>query len=272
MSNRDPQALTAGAVEPEQQALFGGGADPLALDARRDENGKLPTTIFRDIRAGAAGPRGRGRPAGSRNKRSGDLAKLIVHQHGDPVLAMASIYSTPLDQLVEMLLIADGSQERQGELQHLIEQLTEAVTLAVGAVRSNLSDDTVRELAKTIGKLEQACNTLQGKPGDLAMKALNAQLAAAREVAAYVHSKKPTEQHVKVSSDGVLVMPARGAGGDFDALHADTKDSGQIINDALRAGVIQPADLGTMQLVDGRLIVDGEYVEVPDADDGEGET
>lgn len=269
MSNRS-DTMPASALEPEQQALFGAGADAAAIDAHRGADGRLPATIFRDLRGDPAA-RSRGRPPGSRNKRGSDLSKLILQMHGDPVLAMASIYATPLDQLVEMLLIADGSQARQGELQHLIETLTEEIALTVRIAKANVSDDTLRELAKACGKLEQACNTLQGKPGDLAMKALNAQLAAAREVATYVHSKKPTEQHVKVSTDGVLVMPSRDAGGDFDALHADTKDSGQIINDALRAGAIEAADLGSMQLIDGRLIVDGEFVEVSDEDDDGGE-
>lgn len=79
-----------------------GGLEPEQLDMLRDEHGRLPRDVFRQIRQ-----RGRGRPAGARNKRTDDLAKLVAQQHGDPVMFMASLYSTPLDQLVEMMIIAD---------------------------------------------------------------------------------------------------------------------------------------------------------------------
>lgn len=85
------ESLTAG-MEPEQ------------LDLLRDGRGKLPADVFQRMRVQA---RGRGRPVGARNKRTDDLARLIAQQHGDPVMFMASLYSTPLDQLIELMIIAD---------------------------------------------------------------------------------------------------------------------------------------------------------------------
>ncbi|MFX4085618.1 hypothetical protein ACKU27_11000 [Sphingobium yanoikuyae] len=89
------------------------GMEPEQLDMLRDEKGFLPSDVFRRMRQ-----RGPGRPAGARNKRNDDLAKLVAQQHGDPVLFMASLYSTPLDQLVELMLIADpgGKVQKMGDI------------------------------------------------------------------------------------------------------------------------------------------------------------
>jgi hypothetical protein len=87
--------------EVEIGAVLGVQSDPLQLDAFRDEKGKLPSNVFQLARK--PGP---GRAPGAKNKRGPVLAKLICNQSGDPVLFMASIYSMPLDQLVELIKIA----------------------------------------------------------------------------------------------------------------------------------------------------------------------
>lgn len=89
------------------------GMEPEQLDMLRDDKGLLPNDVFRRMRQ-----RGPGRPTGARNKRNDDLAKLVAQQHGDPVLFMASLYSTPLDQLVELMLIADpgGKVQKMGDI------------------------------------------------------------------------------------------------------------------------------------------------------------
>lgn len=89
------------------------GVDPEQLDMLRDDKGRLPQDVFQQLRQ-----RGRGRPPNARNKRNDDLARLIAHQHGDPVLFMASLYSTPLDQLVELMLVADpgGKVQKMGDI------------------------------------------------------------------------------------------------------------------------------------------------------------
>jgi hypothetical protein len=109
----EPSALMR-AMAAEAGTMLGVDADTEQLDLLRDEDGKLPHDIFRRMRENAE--RGVGRPAGSGNKRTQALAKLIVHRFGDPVEALASIYSMPLDQLCELLVIADGSRKREERL------------------------------------------------------------------------------------------------------------------------------------------------------------
>ncbi len=89
--------------EAEAGAILGLPNDPAQLDLLRDEHGALPNNVFRLARNRE---RGAGRPAGSKNKRNESLAKLVCQQHGDPVLFMASLYSMPLDQVVELMKIA----------------------------------------------------------------------------------------------------------------------------------------------------------------------
>jgi hypothetical protein len=121
---------------------------------------------------------------------------------------MASIYSMPLDQAVELIkLAAPGS-----------------------------------------GK---------APPGDLAVKALSLQLQAAKAVADYVHSKKPTEVAVDHRVDGTIVGFVAPGQGDIGPVGEVMKR----IGDAVQAGTI---DSG--QVLDFR-IVDGEY-RLPD-DDGD---
>lgn len=277
MSNR-PSSLEAAARDQlgdnapadaapveEQISLFGGGADPKALDRMRDANGQLPANVFQLIRAGEAdGPRKPGRPKGARNKRSDDLAKLIVHQHGDPVLFMASLYSTPLDQLAEMLLAADGTLDRQQRLDALIEVLAEKVgDLVQKSGLAGSVSESVQLLATATEQLAEASRRSQGKPGEVAIKALNVQLAAAKATAEYTHSKKPTEVQANVGVDGVLVMAGGGAS-DFEQKKAQAALAGDLIGKALSEGTIQLENLGGYRLHDGQLVHEAEFEEVAD--------
>lgn len=45
---------------------------------------------------------GPGRPKGARNKRGEALGRLVIQQHGDPVMFLASIYGRPLDQVQQL--------------------------------------------------------------------------------------------------------------------------------------------------------------------------
>lgn len=219
----DATSLEKAARAVQSDAVDGGsllGADtsPEQLDAFRDEQGALPKNVFQLARQQEGeGKRGPGRPAGSRNKRSDDLARLVAHKYGDPVEFMASLYHRPTDQIVELLKIADPGKD--------------------------------------------------SKRGDIAVKALNIQLSAAKGVAEYVHSKKPTEHVIDNRADAVIVMPGVG-GGSFEQLDEDTREASKIIAAALSSGAITAQDLIGMKLVEGQL-VEGEYTEVGADDDAD---
>lgn len=205
-------------VAAEQHGLFGADWDADAVDKLRHKNGRLPRNVFQLVRKEQAEARRAGRPKGAGNKRNEALAKLIMGKFGDPVQAMASIYAMPLDQLVEMVKIADPGKD--------------------------------------------------GKTGDIAIKALNVQLAAAKAVSEYVHSKKPVEATINVKSDGVLVFPG-GVAGDFNQLDEKTRAAAGLIESALASGQIDADQLAGMRLVDGQL-VDAEWSEVDDGEDESG--
>lgn len=183
-----------------------GNMEPEQLDLLRDQHGRLPSDVFRQIRQ-----RGRGRPPNARNKRNDDLAKLIAQQHGDPVLFMASLYSTPLDQLVELMIIADPGSK-------------------------------------------------SAKIGDVVSKAMAIQLAAAKSVAEYTHSKKPVQAEIKVGVDGVIVMP----GAQTLGQHPVTQVLQNTV-DAINVGKVDPAQLKDLR------IVDGEWENLDGDDDGDAE-
>lgn len=250
--------------EADRLSLFGADAGAGEVDALRNEHGKLPPDAFRLLRQRTGEERRRGRPLGALNKRSEQLAKLVTQEFGDPVLGMASIYAMPLDQLVEALLIADGTIERRERLDELLDGLTKRVRDLAVAHRGDGSRADIDRLADACEALESTARTSQGKPGDLAVKALNLQLAARRAVAEYVHSKKPVEANVNLKSDGVIVMPGMGGGG-FGEIDAATREAGEVIARALASGSIDVAQLAGMKLLGGQL-VDAEFVLRDDPD------
>jgi hypothetical protein len=184
--------------EVEIGAVLGVSSDPIQLDAFRDEKGKLPSNVFQLARKPGAG-----RTPGAKNKRSPVLAKLICNQSGDPVLFMASLYSMPLDQLVELIKIA----------------------------------------APGSGK---------APPGDLAIRALAVQIQAAKEVAQYVHSKKPVDVTLKTKTDAVIIIPG---------VNAPLDITQQALQDHINANGLESIDFENMKLIEPLLA---------DVEDGEG--
>lgn len=237
--------------ECEAGAVLGVESDPEQLDLLRDDTGRLPPDVFQRMRLHA---RGRGRPPGARNRASNDLAKLICQKHGDPVQYMASIYSMPIDQLIELMKIADGSDELTQRLMTLAESIESTVATALAG--QSLTKDQLRAVESMIDRLDDISKILRPKIGDLAIKALNTQLAAARAVAEYVHSKKPVEVDAHVKLDGVIVMPPALPGQAVDQIL-------QKVGEALNSGAISPEQLGSMRLIEG------EFSEVADGDDDE---
>jgi hypothetical protein len=186
--------------------MTGVDASAEQLDLLREADGRLPTDIFRRMRENA--DRGVGRPAGAGNRKTKELAKLIVHKYGDPVEAMASIYSKPLDQLCEMLMIADGTRVREERLAADLDQLSNLVEMALADARKRgMSDERIDALTKLLGKIEDDFRVLKAKPGELGLKAMIMQRDAAREVAQYVHSKMPVAVDVTLRPDVILNIP-----------------------------------------------------------------
>jgi hypothetical protein len=90
-------AAIADELDPEGEGAvpMTGLPDAHQLELLREDDGRLDAS-----RVQRAGP---GRPKGARNKASVALAKLVTQQFGDPILALASIYARPADQLVAYL-------------------------------------------------------------------------------------------------------------------------------------------------------------------------
>lgn len=225
-------------AEVESRGIAGLETDPNQLDLLRGDNGKLPANVFQLVRQGQA-HRGRGRPAGATNKRNQKLAQLICQEHGDPVLYMASIYSMPLDQLLEMLRLADNAAEREDRLYQLAETFEkEAATLAA---KGTLSKAEAQHLDRLSDRLADIARVLRSTPGDLAIKALALQKQAAQEVAQYVHGKQPVSVNVTGKADMVLLVPG---------LNAPIMDP-KALEDEIRARGLDAIDLENMQLIEG---------------------
>lgn len=249
------------------------GQIDLALDQAK-ETGKSPFRLIRE----ADGPakRGRGRPKNAKNKASQDIAKLLAHKGiQDPVLYMAELYNTPVDQLAALALHADGTIERQSRLDTLIERAVEnmeRLTARLKLVSEIVTGDHVeaaRELQSAVKSLVHLSATSATKPGDIAIKIINAQLAAAKAVAEYTHSKRPVEAKVQLEALPTIVMPGVGADKNYSEADAVTKLAGQLVAKALSVGQLTPESLHGMEMRDGQLVIDGEAVEVERGADGD---
>jgi len=204
------------------------------LDLLRDpETQKLPANVFRLARSRAE-VRGPGRPKGAVNRKSDQLAKLIVGKYGCPVEGMAAIYAMPLDQLVELLLIADGSKDREDRLLTLADKTQVLVDRLLDGEGNGrpLSDKQLERLGDLSERLADLSKTLKTKPGELALKALNTQLQARREVAQYVRSKMPVAIDVNQRADVILNIP-----GLTDAAHLAEYVEHQNLTDQDLAGL-----------------------------------
>lgn len=257
----DPEADTSG-------AMTGAGESAHDIDALRDQNGNLPRDVFTRLRAKQPAKRGPGRPAGSRNKRSAELERIIPHKYGDPVEFQAKLYSMPLDQMCELLLVADGTVARREELEELLVALSEKVDNAAMRQGTVLTAEDFRNLTNACDALASAASKMQGKPGDLAIKALNLQLGAAKAVSEYVHSKKAVEAKLTFDNLPVIAMPGATTGvADFQQQAQVAQVAGDLLAKALNKGHLEATDLVDLQLVDGRF-VRGDVDVTPPDDDG----
>lgn len=206
--------------------VLGVETDAAQLDLLRDpDTGKLPANVFQLSRQRAAG-RGRGRPAGARNKKSDQLGRIIVEKYGDPVEGMAALYAMPLDQLVELLMVADGSKDREEKLMLLADRTVALVDRMYDDSENGraLTDKQIEKLDQLVDRVGDLAKVLKSKPGELSWKAINTQLAARREVAQYVHSKRPVAVDITRRADVILNIP-----GLTDAAHlAEYVEGGEL--------------------------------------------
>jgi hypothetical protein len=175
--------------------------DPAQVELFRNPDGTLPPNAIRVVR-------GRGRPAGARNKRSKRIADYYVGRYGDPLDALGQLANTPLRQLIEVLMEADDSAEREARLLEGVDEAIAHIKL-LAAIPGDAKDKRkmAEKLADAIDKLALAASRISGKPGKLALDALALQLQAHRTALEYVHGKQPIAIDLRKSADVVIVAP-----------------------------------------------------------------
>lgn len=250
----EPSSLEK-AIEAEAGGLLGVLASPEQLDLLRGEDGKLPADAYRRMRASV--PAKPGRPKGSLNKRNRQIARILSERSGgrDPLLAMADDAYLPLDQFVELMMIADGSREREERLftlaertQRLVDRLFDDADAGIA-----LSDKQFERLGSLVEQVSNLTRTLKVKPGELGLKAYVAQRDTRRILARYIHSEMPVAVDVTTKADVILNIP-----GLTDAAHlAEYTDSPELTE----------ADVNRLEHVPFGDVEDGEFEDV----DGEGE-
>lgn len=225
--------------------LFGAETTAEQLDLLRDKDGRLPQNAYRQVRSGP------GRRPGSTNKLNRKIAQMVVQVHGDPVMELASIAFTPIDQIVEMLVIATGQSKIEEGLLDLIDRLTKKIEQlhALGAKKSQL--EPLQDMAD---KAFEAIRRYAMKPGDLAEKALKIKVGALKETAPYVHGKQPIVVDINKKPDVILNITGLT---DPTALAAMADDT-ELTMEQLQNMQFLPSH--------GDGVQDAEYCEVPDED------
>lgn len=226
--------------------------DPQQLELLRGPDGALPIGAIHVVR-------GRGRPLNSRNKRSKKIADYYVQRYGDPLDAIGQMANTPLRQLIEVLMEADGSAEREARL---LEGVEEALAHIKALSNRNWTGDinTSRELAgdlaDAIDKLALAAERISGKPGKLALDALALQMQAHVRALEYVHGKQPISVDVAHKVDAVIFAP--------ELLKAHGIDPAEL-QQAVNARGLEAFDADSMKLIEH--VEDADFTEVgPDGE------
>jgi hypothetical protein len=176
--------------------------DAEQLELLRGADGVIP-------RASIAQVRRAGRPKGAKNVRSKKIADFYVGRFGDPLVALGELANTPLRQLIEVLIEAEGGEEREERLLAAVDEAVDAIkslrTLGGGGDQAHRSD-MADKLADAIDKLAAAAARLDaGKPGKLALDALALQIAAHKTALEYVHGKQPIAIDLRKQADVVIV-------------------------------------------------------------------
>lgn len=195
--------------------------DPVQLEAFRGTDGKLTAEAISVVR-------GRGRPPGSRNKRQKKVADYFVAKYGDPLDVLGQLMTTPLRQLVDVLMEADGGAEREAKLFEMVEEATTHIKSLKSIVGGEAGREVAFELSDAIEKLADAAKAINGKPGKLALDALALQLQATFRSLEYVHGKQPVTLDVNNKADLVIFAPEllKQFGIDAPSLHQAISERG----------------------------------------------
>jgi hypothetical protein len=219
--------------------------DPTQLELLRGPDGALPRAAIHRVR-------GVGRPPGAKNKRSKRVADYFVAKYGDPLDVLGQLMNTPLRQLVEVLIEAEGGEEREQRLLGAVDEAVDAIKALRRVKGANISD-VAGDLADAIEKLARVAEQLNGgKPGKLALDALALQIQATVRALEYVHGKQPIALDLRKSADVVLVAPE---------LLKEFGIDPQALADQIASGGLESLDPDTLRLVD-RRVEDGEFNEV----------
>jgi hypothetical protein len=185
--------------------------------------------------------------SGAKNKRSKRIADYYVQRYGDPLDALGQLANTPLRQLIEVLMEADGSAEREARLLEGVDEAVAHLKL-LSAIPGDAKDkrEIAEKLAEAIDKLAFAASRISGKPGKLALDALALQMQAHKEV-------RPTST-ASSRSASTCASPPTSSGRAGDAQGAQYRPAGARRRDRdARAGGLRSRQL--------RLIEDGEFSE-----------
>lgn len=184
----DPErAAKVGAAQAMTEAAMAGLAERLRQDEEEPEQASLLLAHPDDAGCLFGGPvrhvanmmdaakRGRGRPKGSQNKRSQDLANYLLGMgYRDPALNLADLANAdPLGLAVEMLALP------------LVEGATPQQILASAITQGMVDRHELGKLAEKAVKLVKDANA---------------------ELLPYFHSKRPTEIHVEERQLGVMII------------------------------------------------------------------
>lgn len=220
--------------------FFGSEATVEQLDLLRDAEGRLPQNAFQQVRQGP------GRRPGSTNKLNKKIAQLVVQTHGDPVMELASIGFMPLDQMVEMMIVATG----QSKIEEKLTDMADRLTRKIENLQGKASKEELANLGELADRVFEAIRKYAMKPGDLAEKALKIKKSALTDVAPYVHGKQPIVVDVNRKPDVILNIQGLTDPAALAAMADDTE--------------LSPEQLANMQFLPAAPVQDAEYTDLPD--------
>jgi hypothetical protein len=189
------QAAREAAGAPIRTAML---PEPAQLEMLRSGDGKLDHGAIHQAR-------GRGRPAGARNKRQKKIADYFVQRYGDPLDVLGGVMTTPLKQLVEIVREADDAHEREDRLVKLAETIEAEVEKMVG--KASLTIKEIQRLNTLVDRLGDIAKVLRATPGKLALDVLSVQIQVTRAALEYVHGKQPISLDVGGKVDLVVFAP-----------------------------------------------------------------